>query len=360
MTDTRTQLVVLFGGQSAEHDVSCVSARHVIAAANLSRYDIRPIAITRDGRWLDAIDAAAAVRNDPADLPPALNVNGPEVDPFSVIAKRSDSNIVVFPLLHGPMGEDGTVQGLLEVAGVAYVGCGVLASAVAMDKPTAKEILAFHSIPQVRWLSVNAGELADNKDDSTIENIINCLGFPIFVKPANMGSSIGISKATDHHSLLDAIQIACRYDEWIVCEEAVHAREIECAVIGNFEPQASVPGEIIPGAEFYDYEDKYSSGVAQLRIPADLPTQVINEMKTMAIRAFRALRCEGMARVDFFYEEGKRGILVNEVNTIPGFTPISMYPRLWEASGLTYSDLIDELVRLALDRHSRRSKQRRA
>lgn len=353
MTDARPQLVVLFGGQSAEHDVSCVSARHVIAATDTSRYDVRPIGITRDGRWVDAVDMAAALLDDSANLPPALVITGPEVDPTTVLNGNGSGGVIVFPVLHGPMGEDGTIQGLLDVAGVPYVGCGVLASAIAMDKSVAKEVFAFHGIPQARWTTLGPGDVTD--DSNAIDRIITELGLPVFVKPANMGSSIGISKARNTEELEVALKTAGRFDEWIICEEAVIGREIECAVLGNSNPNASLPGEVIPGAEFYDYEDKYSAGKAQLQIPAHLPAPVTDRIRDMAIKAYRALRCEGMARVDFFYEADGRGLLVNEVNTIPGFTPISMYPRMWEATGLSYSKLINELIRLALERNRRRN-----
>lgn len=349
---------MLFGGQSAEHDVSCVSARHVLAAVDPDRYEIAPVAITRDGRWLLAEDAARALAEGPEGLPDGLPVSGPEIDPLPAVVGEADERVVVFPLLHGPMGEDGTVQGLLELAGVPYVGCGVLGSALAMDKTAAKEILAFHDIAQARWVSLRESDIVAG--NTSAERVADELGLPIFVKPANMGSSIGITKAHDLDEVRTALTTALSYDEWIVCEEALTARELECAVLGSAQPRASVPGEIVPGAEFYDYEDKYSAGTAQLVIPAPIPPGVAEELRSTAVEAFRALRCEGMARVDFFYEEHDRGLLVNEVNTIPGFTPISMYPRLWEASGVGYGELIDELIELAIERYDRRVTRRGA
>jgi D-alanine-D-alanine ligase len=253
------------------------------------------------------------------------------------------------------MGEDGTVQGLLEQAGIPYVGAGVLGSAVAMDKPTAKKLLAFHDIPQARWLDYRHSDL----DGLPLDEIEATLGLPCFVKPANLGSSVGVTKAHDRDELAAALELAFGYDEWIVVEEAVTAREIELAVLGNTDLRVSVPGEIVPGAEFYDYEDKYLDGAAEIRIPADLEPAVAQRCQELALAAYRALRAEGMARVDFLFEEGGRGPLLNEINTIPGFTPISMYPKLWEASGLPYDQLIDELVALALERHRRRSGIRR-
>jgi D-alanine-D-alanine ligase len=257
---------------------------------------------------------------------------------------------VVFPLLHGPMGEDGTVQGMLELAGVPYVGTGVLGSALAMDKAKAREVLERAGIPGVRWMVRRDGAIED--DLATV--VGERLGWPVFVKPSNMGSSVGVSKVKTAGDLSAAVALALEYDEWVVIEEAIVGREIECAVLGNTEPRASVMGEIVPKAEFYDYDDKYSGDGADLVIPADIPTHVSDEARALAIRAFESVRAEGFARVDFFYEDGGRGLLLNEVNTIPGFTPYSMYPQLWAATGLPYDQLIDELVRLALERHERR------
>ena len=352
----RLRLVVLFGGQSAEHEVSLVTARHVLAAADPARYDIRPVAITPDGRWVFAEDAARALAAGPEALPEALPAEGPEISPLPAVTPEPGEQVVVFPLLHGPLGEDGTVQGLLELAGVPFVGCGVLASALAMDKAKAKELLAFHGVPQARWRSLHEREL---DDDGLASSIVDHLGLPVFVKPANMGSSVGVGKASTADELRAALAAAARYDEWIVVEEAIVGREIEVAVLGNLQPRASVPGEVIPGAEFYDYEDKYVTGAAEVRIPADLSTEAAEEVRRLALEVFVALRCDGMARVDFFYEESGRGWLLNEVNTIPGFTPISQYPKLWEASGVPYPDLIDELVALAVERHDRRVGKRR-
>ena len=261
---------------------------------------------------------------------------------------------VVLPLLHGPLGEDGTVQGMLELAGVPYVGSGVLGSAVSMDKAMAKQVTLAAGIPQARFRSFGEHELTPGLPAELAAD----LGLPAFVKPANMGSSVGVSKAHTVEELRDAIAVALEYDETIVVEEAIVGREIEVAVLGNLDPEASVPGEIVPGEEFYSYEDKYVTDGAQLLIPAPLGAAATAEVQALALRAFRALRCEGLARVDFFYEMDDagngRGFLLNEVNTMPGFTPISMYPKLWIHSGLTYAELIDRLVDLALERQSRR------
>ena len=247
------------------------------------------------------------------------------------------------------MGEDGTVQGALELAHVAYVGAGVLGSAIAMDKSIAKQILALNEIPQPKFISVR-----DNEDLNTVcDRAVNELGLPVFVKPANMGSSIGVKKAKTHDEILSALQQAFEYDEWALIEEAIVGREIEVAILGNQSAQASVPGEIVPGNEFYDYEDKYLGDLAKLLVPAPLTAKQIVEVQQLALKVFAILRSDGMARIDFFFEENGRGFLCNEVNTIPGFTPISMYPKLWNASGLSYSDLLDRLINLALDRHAK-------
>jgi D-alanine-D-alanine ligase len=357
----RTRLVVLFGGQSAEHDVSRVSARHVLAAVDADRYDVVPVGITRDGRWVRAEAAAVALLHGPDALPEAVAPKGPDIEPLPALAPAAEGQqVVVVPILHGPRGEDGTVQGLLELADVPYVGCGVLASALAMDKTVAKEVFAANGIPQARWRTVSEAGLAVEGVAVAARRLAGDLGLPAFVKPANMGSSIGVSRASTVAELEAALTAALAYDDWLVVEEGIAGREIECAVLGNLDPRASVPGEVVPAADFYDYEDKYVDGAAELLIPAPLEEKVATEVRRLAVRAFRALRCEGMARVDFFYDEPGRGLLVNEINTIPGFTPISMYPKMWAASGLPYPALIDELVRLAVERHARRATRRQA
>ncbi|HVX17833.1 MAG TPA: D-alanine--D-alanine ligase family protein [Acidimicrobiales bacterium] len=351
----RVRLVVLFGGVSAEHEVSCVTAAHVLAAADRDRYDLAPIGITRDGTWVRDDDAAATLGEGTAALPDRLEPAGTDVDPIPALRSPDpDLPVVVLPLLHGPHGEDGTVQGLLELADVPYVGTGVLGSAVGMDKAMAKVVAAQAGLPQCRWIEYRAGGSHGNPADLAVRAAAE-LGFPLFVKPANLGSSVGISKAHDAAELATAIDSALSYDEVLVIEEAVAGREIEVGVLGDLDPQASVPGEIVPGAEFYDYDDKYLHDRAQLRIPAELPDAAADEVRALAVRAFVSLRASGMARVDFFYEADGRGWLLNEINTIPGFTPQSMYPKLWEATGVPYAELIDRLVGLALARHERRS-----
>ena len=341
---SKTRVVVLFGGESAEHDVSCVTAAHVLRALDPQKYEVSTVGITREGRWVQSeLPQSPNVK--------ALSATGSATSSNLVFEKTSETeSLVVIPLLHGPMGEDGTVQGLLELAHVAYVGSGVLASAVAMDKSVAKQLMSANGIAQQKFFTVRD---TDNVN-STIDRAIQELGLPMFVKPANMGSSIGVSKVKTRQEADKALAKAFEYDEWVLIEEAITGREIEVAVLGNESPRASVPGEIVPSHEFYDYDDKYVGDGAQLLVPALLSASEISEVQQLAIKIYRTLRSDGMARVDFFYEEGKRGFLCNEINTIPGFTPISMYPKLWQASGVSYPELIDELITLALARHAKR------
>ncbi|WP_026919718.1 D-alanine--D-alanine ligase family protein [Gordonia shandongensis] len=351
MSTPLIRLVVLYGGVSAEHDVSRISAAHVLAAADRSTYRIVPVGIDKSGGWFRNDDAAAVVAAG-GELPNSLDIAGPAVDPLAVLRGDAGELTVVFPLLHGPHGEDGTVQGMLELLGMPYVGCGVLSSALCMDKAMAKEVAARVGIPQCRWLVFR-----DGIDDARqiLADVDDRLGFPVFVKPANMGSSVGVNRAADREELDSAVNEALRYDDVVVIEESVDGREIEVAVLGTTAPDASLPGEVKPGSDFYDYEDKYVTGSAELMIPAPLPDDAIAEVRELAADAFAALRCAGLARVDFFYEPAGRGWLLNEVNTMPGFTPASMYPKMWEASGIAYPDLIDRLVTLALEVHRRRS-----
>ena len=381
---SRTHVIVIFGGESAEHDVSCVTAAHVLRALDPERYDVTTVAISRSGEWMLAEGAMAALARGRDALPERLEATGRASSLGEVIASAARtaardtgattggagaSRTVVLPLLHGPMGEDGTVQGMLDLAHVAYVGAGVLGSAVSMDKATTKRVLAAEGIAQPKFVALRADEIAGvtgsgSASRNAVADVVAQLGLPLFVKPANMGSSVGVAKAKTLDEAIAAARAALAYDEWVLFEEAITGREIEVAVLGNREPRASVAGEIIPGREFYDYEDKYIGDGAKLLIPAPLSEAESNEVRNMALQVFRAVRAEGMARVDFFYEEARadgskgRGFLCNEINTIPGFTPISMYPKLWQASGVAYAALIDELIELALERHERRAKFR--
>jgi D-alanine-D-alanine ligase len=366
----RIRVLLLFGGRSAEHDVSRVTAVSVARALDPSRYEIVPVGITTDGRWLFADEARRALEEGPAALPRALEVAGTPVSDLGDLVARGDagspderSNLdvdVVLPLLHGPYGEDGTVQGLLELAGLPYVGSGVVGSAVGMDKVMMKRAFAACGLATPRHLSFRDGhDRVAFAAESERE-----LGYPCFVKPANLGSSVGVSRAVDRDGFDAALDFALRFDEWALVEEAISGREIEVAILGDDPPEASVPGEVVPGDEFYSYADKYERDDAQMLIPAPLPRERSDEVRALAVRAFEACRCEAMARVDFFYEEqapgggAGRGFLVNEVNTIPGFVDgVSQYPRLWQESGLSYPALLDRLVELAFARHERRAKR---
>jgi D-alanine--D-alanine ligase len=352
-------VIVLFGGQSAEHDVSRVTAAHVIAALDPAEFRVTPIGISTEGEWFHAPDAlkvqGVALENTSAD-PGALEVEGDPIDMGGLLALalHDQPAAVVLPLLHGPLGEDGTIQGLLELSGLAYVGSGVLGSALAMDKAMAKLVLGATGVPQVRYLAVHETDYRSQDPGIFSSFVAEQLGMPCFVKPANMGSSVGVSRATDSLEMVAAIESALLYDQWIVIEEAVTAREIEVAVIGNHFPEASLPGEIRPADEFYSYADKYVFGAAELLIPAPLSAAEVAEVRALAVEVYSTLRCEGLARVDFFLESPGRGFLCSEVNTMPGFTPISMFPKMWQHSGLSYQELIRRLIDLALDRASQR------
>jgi D-alanine-D-alanine ligase len=343
--------MLLFGGQSAEHDVSRVTAVAVARALDPAKYEVVPVGITTDGRWLLAGDAQRMLAAGREALPAAFVVEG-DLVPVPTASRTGEVDVVI-PLLHGPYGEDGTVQGVLELAGLPYVGAGVLASAIAMDKIAMKQMFVGAGLPTARGLPLRDGQDVDD----FVARVEAELAFPCFVKPANMGSSVGVSKVRTRAELRDAIAVAFSYDEWLLAEEMVPGREIEVGILGDDPPVASLPGEVVPAADFYDYADKYEDGKAELRAPAPLPADQIAEVQGLAVRAFEACRGEAMARIDFFLRPD--GVfVVNEVNTIPGFTPISMYPRLWEVSGVPYADLLDRLVDLAIARSQRRAGRR--
>jgi D-alanine-D-alanine ligase len=370
----RLRVLVLFGGRSAEHDVSRVSAVSVARALDPARYDVVPVAITKEGRWLLAGEARALLDGARDALPEAFRIEGtpvaelPEpgtralvpIDDRGSLSEAAPTQFdVVLPLLHGPYGEDGTVQGLFELAGVPYVGSGVVGSAAAMDKVMMKHVFEAAGLAVADWLSFREG----HDVDALVADAARRFGYPCFVKPANLGSSVGVSKARDERELRAAVELALRFDEWVLVEEAIVGREIEVGILGDDPPEASVPGEIKPGDDFYTYADKYEADDAELFVPAPLAAGDAETVRGLAVRAFEACRCEAMARVDFLFEEQApgggpgRGFLVNEVNTIPGFTPISMYPRLWEETGVPYAQLLDRLIELALARHERRAQR---
>jgi D-alanine-D-alanine ligase len=358
---------VIYGGRSGEHEVSLASAAAVFSNLNPERYDPVAIRIEKDGRWTlpnqpPRIASAAAVitgkTESSAHAREAHLVAHPGSETLISIDRANPPSVVtgftldvVFPVLHGPYGEDGTIQGLLELANVPYVGAGVLASAVGMDKATTKLVFAARGLPICDYEVVTKREWKRD-EHGTLKAIVNRLGFPVFVKPANLGSSVGISKARHATELRAAIELAATFDRKIVVEAAVpQAREIEVAVLGNDDPEASMPGEIVPSREFYDYEAKYLDDGSKLLIPAPLPESQTEHVRQMAIAAFKAVDCAGMARVDFLLSGETGTLYLNELNTIPGFTTISMYSKMWAASGLAYPALLDRLVSLALERH---------
>jgi len=351
----RISVAVLFGGKSGEHEVSIDSARSVMQAMDRTKYDIRPIAITKQGRWLAGEAAQSLLQGNARSvlhIEPANRV-AERTLVLEEAAQRLLGIDVVFPVLHGTYGEDGTVQGLLELAGLPYVGAGVLGSALGLDKIAAKDVLRANGVPVVPGIAVQRSRWRQDRDDILAE-AEGRFGYPVFVKPANMGSSVGVTKAHDRQGLARALDTAGRYDRRMLVEPAVNAREIECSVLGNDDPMASVPGEVVPCNEFYDYDAKYVDEGSVLHIPADIPEATAERVRSYAVRAYLATDCAGMARVDFFLCRDSGDLYVNELNTIPGFTEISMYPKLWEASGISYPELIDRLIALAFERWEQR------
>ncbi len=314
----KLRVAILYGGRSGEHEVALRSAESIIAAMDPAKYDVQRILITPEGRW------------QPRAISPEPGGN-PDID-------------VVFPVLHGTFGEDGTVQGLLELADLPYVGAGVLASSVSMDKEVMKRLAVERGLPVVEYLVLRRGQFQPDE-------VCGRLPFPVFVKPANLGSSVGVSKAKTCEELIAALEFAAKFDRKILVERGIQGREFECSVLGNDKPAAAVPCEILPSRDFYDYEDKYLLNQAETVVPADLTPEQTREVQRLAVECYQAVDCEGMARVDFLMEGSTGKFFINEINTIPGFTSISMYPKMWEASGLPYPKLIDRLIELALERH---------
>ena len=393
---------ILFGGRSGEHEVSLLSAASVVNAIDKSKYEVVPIGITKEGRWVTAGDAQRLLAGEVAGegarathTKAHLRAGDPEATPGAAVLASGESVVVppepvhrqsgivpfqtdaaltrrasdrainvdvIFPVLHGTFGEDGTIQGLLELADIPYVGAGVLGSAAGMDKDIMKSLFIAAGIPIVKHVTILRSDW--EKNAKKVQKLVESkLKYPVFVKPANLGSSVGISKAHDRKELAPAIEEAAKFDRKIVIEQGVggkkqKAREIECSVLGNDEPTASLPGEIVPGKEFYDYTAKYLDEGSQLIIPAKLSKAETKRVQELAVRAFKAVDCSGLARVDFLMDpgSGNKKIYLNEINTMPGFTAISMYPKLWGASGLAYADLIDRLIQLGLERHADKKK----
>ena len=349
MRVTKLRVGVIYGGRSGEHEVSIASAASIFKHLDRTRYEPVPIRIEKDGRWAlgskvpTAISAAEVLKQSSSE---ALQT----VEPTAAVSRKGVD--VVFPVLHGTYGEDGTVQGLLELANVPYVGCGVAASAVGMDKAFMKKLFADRGLPVGPYLMVLRHEWNRNAD-AIRKNVRDDLRYPVFVKPANLGSSVGISKAKSDADFDAAMQLALQFDRKVVIEAAVpNAREIECAVLGNDDPEASLPGEVLPSREFYDYEAKYIDDASTTVIPAQLSDAETAEIRRLSVEAFKAVDGAGMARVDFLLSRDTGELFLNEVNTIPGFTTISMYPKMWEATGLPYAALLDRLIQLAMERHA--------
>ena len=351
----KLKIAVIFGGRSGEHEVSLMSARSVLNALNPEKYDIEQIGITHEGAWLSGENVLSAFENseteklEPIIFPP---------DPTHHASRNTFHAFdVVFPILHGTYGEDGTIQGLFEMADVAYVGAGVVGSAVGMDKGIFKDVMVANDIPVVEGVLVLRSEI-ETGINAVIEKVEK-LGYPVFVKPANMGSSVGVSKCDNRSSLNEGLIEAAQYDRRILIERGINAREIEISVLGNENPQASVPGEVEPSREFYSYEAKYVDGTSGLMIPAPISAELTQKMREIAIQTYKVIDCAGMARVDFLLDKDSGEFYLNEVNTIPGFTSISMYPKLWEASDLPYPQLVDRLIELAIERKEDRDKTKR-
>jgi D-alanine-D-alanine ligase len=361
----KLRIAVIFGGRSGEHEVSLMSARSVLKVLDPAKYEVTQVGITLEGEWLHGEDTIAAFeKGDFRELNHVVLPSEPSHSTLYVLRgmphgetleKLADVD-VFFPVLHGPFGEDGTIQGLFEMADVAYVGAGVAGSAVGMDKAIFKDVMRANNIPIVDSMLVLRSEI--EKDiHAVIEKAEKMGAYPFFTKPVNLGSSVGISKCNSRSDLGEGLMEAMRYDRRVLIERAaVNAREIEVSVLGNEHPEASVCGEVLPSREFYSYESKYIDGTSGLVIPAQLPAEVSDRIREYAVRAYTAIDCAGMARADFFVEKDTNNIFLNELNTLPGFTSISMYPKLWEASGLPYAKLVDRLIELALERKAERDR----
>ncbi|HEX2953947.1 MAG TPA: D-alanine--D-alanine ligase [Bacillota bacterium] len=354
---------LIFGGRSGEHEVSVLSAKSVMEAMDPAKYEVFPIGITKKGEWLPGISPLRLAAEQKLEVLPG------ETEPRStemltlentkgqILGGLSRNLDVIFPILHGPYGEDGTMQGLLELAGIPYIGGGVLASALGMDKALMKVVFQQEGLPIGDYLAVLRHDW-EKTPDTILADVEEKIGYPCFIKPANLGSSVGISKAHNRDELKKALDHASAFDRRIVVEAFIDGREVECSVLGNDDPIASVPGEVVPCAEFYDYEAKYVLNDSKLIIPANLPKETAETVRALAVRAFKSVDCAGMARVDFFVTHRDGRVIINEINTLPGFTRISMYPKLWEASGIGYAELIDRLIQLAIERYQDRQRNR--
>jgi D-alanine-D-alanine ligase len=368
LKSSKLRVGVMFGGRSGEHEVSLMSARSVLAALDPQKYDVTEIGILHDGTWLIGKKVLNLLERGGVDhLMPAFLIPDPNRPGLYRIRATSTAGEtlervaeldVIFPVLHGTYGEDGTIQGLFEVNGVAYVGSGVLGSALGMDKGVFKDVMKSQGIPIVESMLILRSELEKDREAvlERIESLLPSRPYPVFVKPANLGSSVGISKCSNRSDLLEGLMEAARFDRRLVVERGVNAREIEVSVLGNDEPKASIVGEVVPSREFYSYEAKYIDEGSQLLIPAPIPDELAERIQALAVQAYKAIDCAGMARVDYLLDKDTGEVFLSEINTLPGFTKISMYPKLWIASGLSYPDLVDRLIELALERKAERDR----
>ena len=361
MAKKKLHIALIFGGRSGEHDVSLMSARSVLSVLDLAKYDVTQIGITLEGKWLAGEDVLGKMEQSKvSELEQVVVSPDPSLPGLYVLRNTSYVKLtdvdVFFPLLHGTFGEDGTIQGLFELANAAYVGAGVVGSAVGMDKGIFKDVMRINDVPSVASIVVSRSEI--EKDiQAVIERAEKVSAYPLFTKPANLGSSVGITKCHTRSDLQEGLMEAALYDRRVLIERGVaNVREIEVSVLGNEDPRASVPGEVLPSREFYSYESKYIDGTSGLIIPAPLPPETVNRIQELAVRAYKAVDVAGMARVDFFIDKDTGEVYLNELNTLPGFTKISMYPKLWEASGIPYVELVDRLIELAMQRKSDRDR----
>ena len=358
--DKKLKIAIIFGGRSGEHEVSLASTKSVLAALDREKYDVVQIGITHDGAWFSGENVLAVFSGESsAELIPVILPGDPSrAGIYSAEGIKLSDFDVVFPVMHGAYGEDGAMQGLLEMADVAYVGTGVTGAAVGMDKAIFKDVMVANGISVVEGVMALRSEIEQDMQ-AVIARVETLGGYPVFVKPANMGSSVGVSKCDNPSSLGEGLMEAAQYDRRILIERGINAREIEIAVLGNDFPEASAPGEVEPSREFYSYESKYVDGTSGLIIPAPIPAETAATMRQIAIKTYKAIDCAGMARVDFLLDKDNGKYYLNEVNTIPGFTEISMYPKLWDASGLSYPQLLDRLIELAFERKAERDRTER-
>jgi D-alanine-D-alanine ligase len=355
---SKIRVAVVFGGRSGEHEVSIVSAKNIIDALDRDKFEVLPIGITKEGKWLTGENAIKQFQNNDYSGLQEVTLNSKSSSKELLNLKEDGSYEkmevdIFFPALHGPYGEDGTIQGLFEMANVPYTGCGVMASSVAMDKLTTKALCEEAGIPVIPYIGFNKSAW-DDSSEAVIEKILDTLELPVFIKPSNMGSSVGISKVKKRDELKKAIEFALEFDHRILVEKGLAIRELECAILGNDKPKAARVGEVLVGGEFYDYNDKYVNGVSQTQVPADINPKLEKEVQSLCIKAFKLIDGAGLSRIDCFYDKQTKAVYMNEINTLPGFTSISMYPKMWEASGTPYSELVEKIIKLGFEKYNQK------